>query len=437
MPPPDETPTPPDAAEVLDAVADRIEEGDGAEAPAPADEEIDGASAWMARLAAAHLTPRGHEALQESRDHLDAAWAAHDPVADAPAPTGRLRQVHQTARDAMEPMSVQQVGYNRELVVAVDRLTRVVEDVATHLEVVDEVDRRAEEGLGRVQAGVATTAVQLDDLAGEVAELAAVVAGLVERVEAVEAATADQRQLLGATRAREDLVLRTVRDAAPAGPSGPAAVLADEADAADAVLLRRLGAAGRPRPEVLVAWARAVAPVVGEAATGAPVLDLDPDRGEWLDVWAELDVVGRGADADPLRAQALVERGHDVVGIDPVAHLAAVADGSVGAVTAAALADVRPLTDLVAVVDQAARVLRPGGALVLAAAHPSTAAGADALWADPRRRPLHPDALVLLALERGFAEAEVVDLPEPGDPDGDPRAYALVARAAGGAAASP
>ncbi len=422
MAPSDDPPAAAEAADVLDAVADRIEEE-----ASSGDDEV---AAWQAKLGQAHISAQAHAALSESREQLDAAWQRHDPATDAP-PTGKLRHVRRAAMVTMRGVTDQQVAFNGTLVVAVDRLTRVVEELATRLEVVDALVERTDEGLARAQAGVATAAVQIDDLAGEVAEVAAAVAGLAERAQVVEAATADQRRLLGATRAREDLVLRAAR--APGGTG--AAVLADEADAADAALLRRLGAAGRPRPEVLVAWARSLAEIVAEAASGAPVLDLDPDRGEWLDVWAELDVIGRGADADAARAHALVERGHDVVAADPLAHLAATADGSLGAITAAVFADVRPLGDVVAVVDHAVRALRPGGALVLAAAHPGTPAD-DALWADPRRRPRHPDALVLLALERGFAEAQTVELPEPGDPDAPPRAYALVARAAGGPTAS-
>ncbi len=107
-------------------------------------------------------------------------------------------------------------------------------------------------------------------------------------------------------------------------------------------------------------------------------------------------------------------------------HLAGVPAGSLGAVTAAVLADVVPLPDLVALVDAAREALRPGGVLVLAAADPTAGAGGDEQWADPRRRPLHPRTLALLALERGWAEADLAPVPPAAG-----ASYVLVARTAG------
>lgn len=462
---------PEDPTEIVDAVADRVAAADaeqadveraGAEpadatdaeatdadaategeaAPEPDDDEddddSDGATerdgaaevrAWKARVASAAISPRAHDALSDARAHLDAAWQASDAGTES-APAGKLRHAHKAALVGMRHVTSHQVPFNRELVVAVDRLTRVVEELATRLEVVDELEERYDGTLQRARAGVATIGVQVDDMAGELAEVADAVADLTARLEAVERGLADQRQLVGATRAREDLVLRTLRDASATAADAPIGALAGEADTA---LVRRLAAAGRPRPEVVVGWARLLEPVVAAAAAGAPVVDLDSGRGEWLDVWATLDGPARGTESDPAAADLLRERGHEIATGAPAPLLASLPAGSVGAVTAVALADVRPLAELVAVVDAAVAVLRPGGVLVLAAADPA-GAPTDVLWADPRRRPLHPDTLTLLALERGFAEAEVVDLVAAGAPeDGGPRAYALVARAPGGA----
>lgn len=407
---------PPDPATAIDAVA----AGAAAAEPA-ADGGDDEVAAWQAKLAQAAISPRAQEALTAARHHLDNAWHSSDAGTEE-APAGKLRHAHKVALVGMKHVTSHQVPFNRELVVAVDRLTRVVEELATRLSVVDELEERYDATLRRAQAGVATAGVQIDDLAGELAEAAAALEDATARLAAVEAAVADQRQLLGATRAREDLVLRTLRD----GIGDPAAVRA-EAEDLDAALLRRLAAAGRPRPEVVVGWARQLEPVVAAASAGAPVLDLDPDRGEWLDVWAGLDGGARGVESDPTVATALRERGHDVADGDPAVHLGLLPAGSLGAVTAVTLADVRPLPELVAVVDAAGAALRPGGVLVLGFADPAGAVTGDVLWADPRRRPVHAATLELLAFERGFAEAEVVVL------DGEVGALALVARTAGGA----
>lgn len=413
----DETAPPPDPAQAIDAVADRAAEAEPAD-----DEGDDEVAAWQAKLAQAAISPRAQEALTAARHHLDNAWHSSDAGTED-APAGKLRHAHKAALVGMKHVTSHQVPFNRELVVAIDRLTRVVEELATRLSVVDELEERYDATLRRAQAGVATAGVQIDDLAGELAEALDGLEGATARLAALETAVADQRQVIGATRAREDLVLRTLRDGIGDVAAAAPGTLAAEADIA---LVRRLAAAGRPRPEVLVGWARQLEPVVAAAAAGAPVLDLDPDRGEWLDVWTGLDGGATGVESDPTIAAALRERGHAVADGNPGVHLGLLPAGSLGAVTAVALADVRPLGELVAVVDGAGSALRPGGVLVLVVADPAGAATGDVLWADPRRRPVHPATLELLAFERGFAEAEVVTLT-----DG---ALALVARTPGGAA---
>jgi len=234
------------------------------------------------------------------------------------------------------------------------------------------------------------------------------------------------RAVPGDDRADDRRAREAVAATGPAASPLSVSTMADEADAVDATLLRRLAAAGRPDPEVVRGWARVLADAVVGAATAAPVLDLASDRGEWLDVWAELGIEASGVDDVDERVEALRGRGHDVASADPLSHLAERPAGSLGAVTAAVLADVGPLVELVDLVDHAREALRPGGLLVLAAADLASGSTADPQWADPRRRLLHPATLTLLALERGFAEADVVVLP------GDAPAYALVARTAGG-----
>jgi hypothetical protein len=434
----DDAPPPTDPASTIDAVADGAAAATGREAAGTgADDEV---AAWQAQLDAASISPRAREALTAARHHLDNAWHSSDAGTED-APAGKLRHAHKVALVGMKHVTSHQVPFNRELVVAVDRLTRVIEELATKLSVVDELEERYDATLRRAQAGVATAGVQIDDVAGELAEAVGGLEDVTTRLAAVEAAVADQRQVLGATRAREDVLLRALRDA-PAVAAGPGAAGSLETEVArvDTALLRRLAAAGRPRPETLLAWARQLEPVVAAAGAGAPIVDLDPDRGEWLDVWAGLDGGASGVESDPSAAAALRDRGHDVVDGDPVAHLSGLPAGSLGAVTAVSLADVRPLTELVAVVDAAGVALRPGGVLVLAVADPADAP-TGVLWADPRRRPVHPATLELLALERGFAEAEIVRLGDDGGDSGvadvGAGALALVARTVGGSPSAP
>ncbi|HXH56412.1 hypothetical protein [Iamia sp.] len=417
----DEPPTPTETARVVAEVGERAAAGAGA-APAPAPQ----------------LSARARAALGETRRHLDTAWHSSDAGTDLPD-AARLRSVKKAVLVGLRPVTSHQVPFNRDLVVAIDRLANVVEELAGTVQTVEE---RTDGTLKRVQAGIATVEVgaadleaDAADLAAQVADLAAHAEDLVRRIEGAEADLVELRQAGAATRSREDVVLRAARDAVTAAGAAPSTalalgLLADEAGRADAHLLRQLAAAGRPDAEVLRRQARVVADAVVAAAAAAPVLDLASDRGEWLDVWDEVGVEASGVEDDPDHVEALRGRGHRVVAEEPVAHVRSAPAGSAGAITAAVLADVVALPDLVDLVDTARAALRPGGVLVLGAAHPNGQGTDDPQWADPRRRPLHPRTLTLLVLERGYAEAEVVALGDPDEPG--PATYAVVARTAGG-----
>lgn len=403
MAPDDVAPTPDGTEEALDELSRRAGAGPGAEDPGPG------------------MQKGTHEALAAARHHLDTAWASSGAGTEIPD-AARLRQVKRAVNMGLRPITSHQVPFNRELAIALDRLIRVVDELVRTR---DRGDERAQDVLARAVAGLATVEVGYAEVEDEVARLAQATEDLAARVQALEEGLAAERQAAAAARVREDVVLRAAREAVGADRTPPLAAAADDADAQ---VRRRLAAAGRPPAALLRAEAAAVVGRLAEAATGAPVLDLASGRGEWLDAWAAAGLPATGAEDDPDAATALATRGHEAVAAAPLAHLAAVPEGSRGAVTAAHLADVLALDELVALVDAAAVALRPGGALVLSVAHPASTASGSVLWADPRRRLVHRDLLVLLAFERGFAEAEV-DVVEG---DAGPEAHVLVARTPGG-----
>lgn len=360
--------------------------------------------------------------LADARHRIEAAWRSSSSGTDIPD-SARLRPVKQAMLVGLRPVTSHQVPFNRELVVAIDRLANVVEDV---VERIDRPDEHVEGALRQLRAAVATIDLAGADVEAEVATLQEAIDDLDRRLERAEADLAEQRRAAAAARAREEVILRAARDVA--GRAEAMVDLSDEIHRADEVLLRRLARVGRPSSAALRAQARAVAHVVTEAASAAPVIDLASDDGAWLDVWSELGVEATGVDAAPEVAEALAARGHTVISAPPLAHLASRPGASLGAVTAAVLADVIALADLIELVDSAREALRPGGVLILAAAEPAGLAVGDPQWADPRRGPLHPTTLIVALLERGWAEADLVPL---GDDAG--ASYVVVARTAGAA----
>lgn len=351
--------------------------------------------------------------VDDARSHIGAAGATSAAGTDVPDDV-RLRSVKRAAVTAMRPVTSHQVPFNNEMLIVVERLTSAIEMLAPVDAVTAEVDQR----LQRVRAAVATLEIQVDDLeharrtaSDEVASVHSAFARLSDEV-------AELSRVVAIVRSQEESARRA---------SGPRVGAAPRpVDDLERATVRRLAALVAPSTETVQGWARSLSGVVAEAP--GPVLDLASGRGEWLDAWSDLGLEVSGVD-DDMSVEALASRGHDVTHSDPVAYLEGRPVASLGAVTAASFADVHPLVDAVRVVDAARAALRPGGVLVLAAAHPVDAPPEDPLWTDPRRRRVHPDLLVALAVDRGFAEVSATAVERT--PDGGARAYALVARTAG------
>ncbi|MBI2709209.1 MAG: hypothetical protein HYX34_05885 [Actinobacteria bacterium] len=367
----------------------------------------------------------GREVLTEAREHLATAW--HSSAAGTELPPGtRLRQVKRGVLAVTRPLTAQQVPFNREVVVAVDRLARVVDELIDRVALTEDRSRAAG---SRMQAALATTDLAVDDLAHGAHRLASAFDDVVERVERLEQRLADQRADVRALRSRQDIVLRALADlgaaavphggdgpspaVGPVGPVGPfpavASAAAELAAATDELSAELAELAAGPRDEVVRERARWWSEI-GAVPGGGPVVDLAAGRGEWLEVLAAHEVEAWGVEANGhLRAQAQ-RRGLDVRDEDPLAHLGGLDEASVGAVSAfGGLAGrLRPAA-VAELVDRALVALRPGGALVIEV--PNVTAldvGAAEVWLDPLLdRPAHPAALELLVLARGFAEAEV------------------------------
>lgn len=399
--PDDEGPAQGEASRLMAEARDRAE-GGGAEG--------------SATPAAGAVTDVG-ATLAAARHHLDVAWHSSDAGTEIPD-AARMRQVKRAVMVGLRPVTSHQVPFNRELTIAVDRLATSVEALATQ---VGHTEGPLAATIRRVQAGIATVELGAAELDDEVAELVATLTEVTARLAAAEEALAEQRQRLAA--------LERTGGSGPAPAPGPGRRSEDHGVRHDP-LVRRLARAARPATEDLQAWARAVGDAVVDATADAPLLDLASDRGEWLAVWRELGIEATGVDDDPAALDLLAAAGLPSVAGDPRDHLARVAAGSLGAVTAAVLADVVDLEVLVEVVDAAATAVRPGGVLVLLLADPATTATGDAQWADPRRRPVAAATVEHLLLDSGWSEVDV--LPVGGDGAEEPRAALVVARTPGG-----
>jgi 2-polyprenyl-3-methyl-5-hydroxy-6-metoxy-1,4-benzoquinol methylase len=139
-----------------------------------------------------------------------------------------------------------------------------------------------------------------------------------------------------------------------------------------------------------------------------PVLDIGCGRGEFLQACSEAGIEARGFDINERSVADLQKRGLQVTLAGIPECFEGVKHGSVGSVLAMHVVEHLPVEHLFALFAQAARVLRPGGLLMIETPNAeSIAVSASDFWRDPTHlAPRHPAALTLLAREHGFSIEE-------------------------------
>lgn len=128
---------------------------------------------------AADPTP-GADAVRYTRDRLSEALPHMDAGSEIPA-DARLKPVKQAVLGAMRPVTSHQAPFNKAVLQAIDGAAAAIEGLA------HAVDRN-EQHANRLQVGVATTELTVDDLVDEVRDLRSQVAELAEQVAALRAA---------------------------------------------------------------------------------------------------------------------------------------------------------------------------------------------------------------------------------------------------------
>ena len=180
-------------------------------------------------------------------------------------------------------------------------------------------------------------------------------------------------------------------------------------------------------------------------APAGPVADIGCGRGEWLGLLREWGRDGVGVDLNSVLVGELQARGLNAVHADALAWLHQQADDSLAAITSFHVVEHLPLGVLLQLVDEARRVLKPGGLLILETPTPENLLVAtQSFWLDPtHQRPLPPGLLEFMAVHAGLRHETTLRLSPP-DLDGqaiaDPtlrglmmqgRDYAVVARKPG------
>lgn len=146
-------------------------------------------------------------------------------------------------------------------------------------------------------------------------------------------------------------------------------------------------------------------------------VDLGCGRGEWLELLGENGFDAQGVDLDDGMLAACHERGLRTARGDAVAFLKRLPGASQAIVSGFHIAEHLPFPALQTLVQEALRVLKPAGLLILETPNPENFNVASlTFYLDPtHRRPLPPDLLSFLPEHYGFARTKVLRLQERPD----------------------
>jgi O-antigen chain-terminating methyltransferase len=145
---------------------------------------------------------------------------------------------------------------------------------------------------------------------------------------------------------------------------------------------------------------------------GMPVLDIGCGRGEWLEALRDRGLKAQGVDSNTKMLEVCRRKGLSVSHSDALTFLDSAADSSFGAITAFHVVEHLPFSKILAFIDAALRVLRPGGCLIMETPNPENVlVGSYTFYNDPTHvRPL-PSGLLRFTVEwRGFVEVELRNL---------------------------
>jgi SAM-dependent methyltransferase len=154
------------------------------------------------------------------------------------------------------------------------------------------------------------------------------------------------------------------------------------------------------------------------------VLDLGCGRGEFLDVLRAAGISARGIDINAAMVEEARARGLAAEQADALSHLRSLESGAVGGIFAAQVIEHLAPDYLAALVEETARVMRPGGRIVLETINPTSwVAFFESYIRDITHvRPLHPETMQYMLRVSGFKDV-TIQFSAPVAPD------ALLARA--------
>lgn len=271
-----------------------------------------------------------------------------------------------------------------------------------------EADRATAGGLERLESGLSSAEERLLHAQEEIAGLSRALARLGalvdqekvqtgERLQAIEQKTVDLRTQL--VDLPERILARETRNA-------------EEAQRFDDFYLAFEDRFRGSRDDILKKVSEYVPLVLENQSNGAecPVIDLGCGRGEWLEALRAVGCLAKGVDVSSAMVATSRQLGLDVVESDALAFLRSQKAATVGCISAFHLVEHIPLQALIDLFQEARRVLRPGGLLILETPNPQNViVGACNFYIDPTHEsPIPPMTLQFIAEYSGFEDVQII-----------------------------
>jgi len=152
----------------------------------------------------------------------------------------------------------------------------------------------------------------------------------------------------------------------------------------------------------------------GAGTEERPVIDLGCGRGELLELLKDHALVARGIDLNQLLIKECRDSGFEVIEADAIDYLRKLHQASVGAITGLHIIEHIPFNQLVQLLDECLRVLKPGGLVAFETPNPENLrVGACNFYFDPTHlHPLPPLMSRFLLEARGYVAVEIKRLSE-------------------------
>jgi SAM-dependent methyltransferase len=141
----------------------------------------------------------------------------------------------------------------------------------------------------------------------------------------------------------------------------------------------------------------------------APIVDVACGRGEWLELLRDEGLVATGVDINRIMVAQCRELGLRVEEKDLLHYLKGLDSDSLGAISGLHIIEHLPFEHVIALFDEALRVLRPGGVAIFETPNPENIiVGSCQFYYDPtHRNPLPPEATRFVLHARGFPNVDV------------------------------